>query len=94
MSTYTPTQVQEALLQLGTGWSFVDEALIQKTFQFNNFVEALAFVNKVGAIAEEEQHHPDIHIHYNKVIVELSTHDVDGLTQKDFDVANNIDAII
>ncbi len=66
---------------------------ITRTVKFKDFKEALTFVNKVGALAESEGHHPDIVIHYNKVTLELSTHAVGGLTENDFILATKIDQI-
>lgn len=74
------------------GWKVVEEKEIKKEYVFKNFKEALVFVNKVGEIAEQEQHHPDIHlVSYKKVIIELSTHAIDGLSENDFIVAAKID---
>lgn len=61
--------------------------------QFRNFKEALAFVNKVGAIAEAEGHHPDIEIHYNRVALSLYTHAIRGLHENDFILAAKIDQL-
>ena len=63
---------------------------ISRTFKFKNFVEAIAFVDKLVEPAEAAGHHPDIAISYNKVTVSLTTHDAGGLTQKDFDLAQTI----
>ncbi len=93
MKAFTSERVQEAISQLGTDWIVIDEKLIQKSYQFDDFVSSLTFVNKVGEIAEAAQHHPDMHIHYNNVVIELSTHDAGGLTQKDVDVATQIDLL-
>ena len=68
-------------------------AEISRTFQFKDFVGAMAFVNKVARVAENANHHPDIDIRWNKVTLTLSTHSEGGLTQKDFDVAKKIDAL-
>ena len=78
-----------------TSWLEKNKKL-QKEFQFKNFLQALDFVNKVGEIAEQSQHHPDIQIHsYNKVLIETQTHDQGHVvTQKDFDLAQVIDQII
>ena len=67
-----------------------EEAVISRTFEFPNFVEAIAFVNQLVEPAEAAGHHPDIAISYNKVTVSLTTHDAGGLTQKDFDLAETI----
>ncbi len=67
---------------------------ISKKFVFKNFVQALEFVNKVGAISESEQHHPDIHLtDYKNVGINLSTHAIKGLSQNDFIVAAKINAL-
>ncbi len=67
---------------------------ISKKFEFKNFAEALSFVNKVGAIAESEGHHPDINLmDYKFVSIDLSTHAIKGLSQNDFIVAAKINAI-
>ena len=66
---------------------------IERTFEFDDFTAAIDFVNAVAEIAEEEEHHPDIDIRYNKVRVMLSTHSEGGLTQRDFDLAEKIDTL-
>jgi len=67
---------------------------LQRTMQFEDFVKAMAFVNKVAEAAESAQHHPDILVRYNKVTVTLSTHDAGGITNKDFDLAGKINAFV
>jgi len=79
--------------RLKLDWDVEGGKKIHYTFEFKDFVEALKFVNAVASIAEEEQHHPDMHIHYNKVVIELWTHAVDGLTENDFIVAAKIERI-
>lgn len=64
---------------------------IQRTYQFEDFVESMKFVTAVADLAEDAQHHPDILIRYNKVTMSLSTHDAGGITTKDFDLAAKID---
>jgi 4a-hydroxytetrahydrobiopterin dehydratase len=71
----------------------LSEKKIERLFAFEDFKASIAFVNKVAAIAEEQNHHPDIAVFYNKVKVTLSTHKVDGLTRNDFIVAAKIDNI-
>jgi 4a-hydroxytetrahydrobiopterin dehydratase len=68
------------------GWTEVDDAL-ERTFVFDSFVEALGFVNRVGGLAEAENHHPDIAIHYNRVTLRWWTHTADGITDRDRDLA-------
>lgn len=68
------------------GWSEVDGAL-ERTFAFKDFREALAFVNRVGELAETENHHPDIAIHYNRVTLRWWTHTAGGITDRDRELA-------
>ena len=66
---------------------------LMRTFTYQDFRAALAFVNKVGDLAEKAGHHPDIDIRYNKVRLGLVTHDAGGLTSKDFDLAASVDKL-
>ncbi len=66
---------------------------ISKQFSFPGFTEAIGFVNRVADIADAENHHPDIHIYYNRVDIELSTHAVNGLSENDFILAAKIDSL-
>jgi 4a-hydroxytetrahydrobiopterin dehydratase len=75
------------------GWKVVDEHHIIRTFTFPDFQKALDFVNRVGAIAEEQGHHPDILLTWGKVEITLWTHKVQGLTESDFIMAAKIDRI-
>ena len=68
------------------GWQIEAGELI-RTFQFKDFLAALEFVNRVGSLAEQAGHHPDIDIRYNRVRLALVTHSAGGLTEKDFDLA-------
>ena len=68
------------------GWTEVDDAL-ERTFELENFVAALAFVNRVGELAEAESHHPDIAIHYNRVTLRWWTHTAGGVTDRDRELA-------
>jgi 4a-hydroxytetrahydrobiopterin dehydratase len=82
----------ETLLEQVPDWTLKDGS-IEKTFQFDDFKEAMRFVNHLAGVAEEEGHHPDIYISYNKVRLELSTHKIGGLSTNDFIVAAKIDAL-
>ena len=64
---------------------------ITKTFEFNSYLDGIDFVNEVANLAEQENHHPDIEIVYCKVTISLTTHDVGGLTEKDYKLAKLID---
>ena len=79
------------LLFRGTEWGEVGGTL-QRTFDFSDFIESMAFVNKVAERAEADQHHPDILIRYNRVTLTLSTHDAGGITEKDFALASTADS--
>ncbi|MBI4057213.1 MAG: 4a-hydroxytetrahydrobiopterin dehydratase [Elusimicrobia bacterium] len=74
------------------GWERMGNA-IEKKFKFKDFVEATAFLVKVGFAAESMDHHPDITWSYSRVTLSLTTHSANGLTQKDFDLAQKIDQI-
>ncbi len=75
-------------------WNLVEDTHLEKTLKFKDFSEALVFVNKVGEIAEKENHHPDIKIHsWNKVTLTLSTHSIGGLSENDFILASKIDEL-
>jgi 4a-hydroxytetrahydrobiopterin dehydratase len=69
------------------------EKTIGREFRFKDFRQAMDFVNKVAALANEQDHHPDIHIYYNKVQLTLSTHKIGGLSKNDFVVAAKIDLL-
>jgi 4a-hydroxytetrahydrobiopterin dehydratase len=73
-------------------WTLKDLA-IERIFTFRDFKEAIKFVNKVAETAEQEGHHPDIHIYYNKVRLELTTHKIKGLSENDFILAAKINTI-
>src|SRR3972149_8583727 len=83
----------EQLKEQVDGWDVIDEHHITKTYKFPNFVKALAFVNKVGDIAEGQGHHPDIFLAWGKAGIKTWTHKIDGLTESDFILAAKIDEI-
>lgn len=92
----TPLSKKEAEITLKQvpGWELSDDGkTISKKYKFKDFKEALAFINKVGAIAESEGHHPDVHLtNYRQIKIDLSTHAIKGLSRNDFIVAAKIDA--
>jgi 4a-hydroxytetrahydrobiopterin dehydratase len=77
------------------GWQFIREGIhrIKKEFYFEDFKEAMKFVNKVAELAENEGHHPDIYIYYDEVVLELHTHAIKGLHLNDFVLAAKINEI-
>jgi 4a-hydroxytetrahydrobiopterin dehydratase len=78
-----PRAEAEALLKILPGWEIAGDVL-RKTFRFEDYYETLAFVNAMAFIAHREDHHPDLGVHYNRCVVEYSTHDVGGLSRNDF----------
>jgi 4a-hydroxytetrahydrobiopterin dehydratase len=88
----TPDEYGAYLRTTLSGWTDVNTVKIEKDYKFKDFKEALAFVNKVGQIAESEGHHPDISLHdWNKVKLTLTTHAIKGLSENDFILASKID---
>jgi 4a-hydroxytetrahydrobiopterin dehydratase len=85
------TAVQELARQL-PDWRVVDEHHLEREWRFRDFAQALAFVNRVGAIAEQEQHHPEITCTWGRAAVRIWTHSAGGLTEADFVLAAKIDA--
>ena len=75
------------------GWDVVDEHHLTKTYKFPDFRKALAFVNKVGDVAEEQGHHPNICFTWGKVEITIYTHAINGLTESDFILAAKIDRV-
>ena len=81
----------QTLLGELSGWEVVREHHLRKEYTFKNFREALDFVNRVGGLAEEQGHHPDICFGWGKVELTIWTHKIDGLTESDFILAAKID---
>jgi len=86
-------QQTSSLLTSVPDWQIEGGELV-RTYKFEDFVTGLAFVNRVGKLAETAGHHPDIDIRYNKVRLALVTHDAGGLTNKDFDLASEADKAV
>jgi 4a-hydroxytetrahydrobiopterin dehydratase len=83
----------EALATQVPQWTIVNGHHVTRAFKFPDFVQALAFVNKVGAIAEQQGHHPDILLTWGKAEVTMWTHKINGLTESDFILAAKIDKL-
>ena len=83
-------EIQELLKEL-SGWEVVEEHHLRKIFEFKNFREALRFVNRIGELAEEQGHHPDISFGWGRAEVSIWTHKIDGHTESDFILAAKID---
>ena len=82
-----------ALQKQVSGWQVVEEHYLNKFFKFPDFRQALVFVNRVGELAEEQGHHPDIYLAWGKVDITIWTHKIDGLTESDFILAAKIDQL-
>ena len=89
--SYSEQNIQGKIKDLNE-WSFKNNAL-EKHFEFKNFTEAMAFLVQLAFIAEKQNHHPEILNVYNKVTLRLSTHDEDGVTDKDLKLAASIDSL-
>lgn len=84
-------EITPLLKQLSGDWKVVDEHHLEKTYTFPDFVQALGFTNRVGAVAESQGHHPDIHLSWGRVTLTIWTHKIDGLTVSDFILAAKAD---
>ena len=78
---------------LGGDWTVVDGHHLEKEYRFDDFRQALAFTNRVGELAEEQGHHPDIHLSWGKVRLDIWTHKIDGLHDSDFILAAKADRL-
>ncbi|AHW60244.1 pterin-4-alpha-carbinolamine dehydratase [Draconibacterium orientale] len=79
--------------KINEDWKVVDDKKIRKSFSVKDFNAAIAFAQKIAVLADEEDHHPDLGVHYGSVEVEISTHNIGGLSPNDFILAAKIDAI-
>jgi len=88
----SPPELKQRMTAL-RGWEHVDKRLT-KAFKFANYYETMAFVNAVAYIAHRQDHHPDLSVHYNRVVVVYSTHDAGGVTLNDCICAANVEALV
>ncbi len=87
-------ELKDLLQQLDNEWKIIEEHHLEKEFKFKDFKEALEFTTKVGKLAEEQNHHPDIYLSWGKVKVTIWTHKIDGLTESDFILAAKIEQLV
>lgn len=88
----TAAQVEAFHVQVPK-WAVCEDAALERTFRFENYWQTMAFTNAVAWIAHQEDHHPDLSVHYNHVVVRWSTHAVSGLTENDFIAAAKVDRL-
>ena len=91
-----PAEVVSRLADV-SGWQLTgdgEQVAIEKTYSFANYYETISFVNAVAFIANAQDHHPDLSVHYNRCTVRFTTHDVKGLSATDFDCAAQVDALL
>lgn len=87
------TDIAPYISQLNSAWQVVDEHHLQREFEFNDFVQPMKLASNIANLAEAEGHHPDLHISYGKLVVELWTHKIKGLSENDFILAAKIDQL-
>ena len=88
-------RAEQLLNELGADWQLRENGhlVLEKTYRFKDFLEALDFVNRVGALAQEQAHHPDIYLTWGRVTVRIWTHKIKGLTESDFILAAKCDRL-
>jgi len=86
-------ELQSFYRELNKEWKLIDEHHLEREFSFKDFALALSFTNKVGMLAEDEGHHPDIYLAWGKVKLTLWTHKIDGLSESDFIFAAKVDIL-
>ena len=92
----TPVEIVQRLAS-AMGWQLTgdgSDVAIAKAYTFANYYETLSFVNAVAFIANAQDHHPDLSVHYNRCVVSFNTHDVNGLSETDFECAAQVDALL
>ena len=86
----TSERAEQLLQELGNEWRLDEAGHLTREYSFSNFMGALDFANRVGAIAEEQAHHPDLYVAWGKCRVDIWTHKIDGLTESDFYLAAKV----
>ncbi len=86
-------EIAEYMKHVNDDWKVTGNKKISKEYSFESYKHTMNFVNKVADLADEEDHHPDMHVSYGKVVIELMTHAIDGLSENDFIMAYKIDRL-
>jgi 4a-hydroxytetrahydrobiopterin dehydratase len=93
VSPLTPGEVAEYMRHINESWKITGNNIISREFLFVNYRHTMDFVNSVANLAEKEGHHPVMHVYYSRLIVELWTHAINGLSENDFILASKIDKL-
>ena len=93
-SSLSEAEVADLLLNLGNGWSIQEGKHLEKEYKFPDFLQALAFTNRVAGVAETVGHHPDVFLSWGRVRLTLWTHSIGGLSRNDFILAAKLDAVL
>ena len=88
---FTQEEIEEMKQEISSEWEAVDNHHLRREFDFDDFESALDFVNRIGEIAEEEGHHPDIYLTWGEAAIEIYTHEIDGLHENDFIIAKKFE---
>ena len=91
MKKLTEQEIQNKMKEI-PNWRYEDDAIV-RNWSFNDFSEAMDFINQIARLAEDHDHHPELYNVYNKVSLKFSTHDAGGLTNRDFKIAQDIDKL-
>ena len=91
MEILSNTDIDQKLAQLGFAWTAIGNDYLVRSFRLQNFAEGVQLVHKIGEVAEVQQHHPELTLTYSSLELRVSTHEVAGITQKDFDFAAALD---
>ena len=93
IASLSKTEITEFKKQIHKSWKVIDNNRISNEYSFVNYKHTMSFVNKIAALAEEEGHHPVMHVSYNKIMIEIWTHSINSLSENDFILAAKIDGL-
>jgi 4a-hydroxytetrahydrobiopterin dehydratase len=91
IATLSIFEIEEFKKQIHPSWMVADNKSIKREFSFVNYKQTINFVNRIAALADEEGHHPVLHVYYSKIEIEIWTHAINGLSENDFILAAKID---